>query len=346
MSNIEKFEERKRAHIDLALEPHSQTLQCNVLDRVILEHDPITDCNFEDIRIATRRFNKDVDTPFVVSSMTAGHANAPLINRRLMEAASVAGWAMGVGSQRRELTDAQAHREWTDLRKQYPNITLFSNIGISQLITTPIADIQRLIDNIQAQALIIHCNPLQEALQPEGTPQFKGGLKALERITKHLQIPVILKETGCGFSQSSIQRILPIPIAALDVSGLGGTHFGRIEGARYSKPSMQYEAAQHFSHWGIDTVQSILNALACNPSFEIWGSGGVRHGLDAARLLALGAQSIGFAKTVLEPALISPEAVFERMQTIMYELKIAMFCTNSKDIAGLRGKYAFQTTKI
>lgn len=337
-NDYSQFEQRKRDHIELALMPANQSTELNAFDDVTLIHEALPDLNFNELSIAGTRFNKTVEKPFLISSMTAGHANAININQRLIEACAETGWAMGVGSQRRELTDKQAAFEWEPLRRNYPKVSLFSNLGIAQLINTPIANIQRLIDALHAEALIIHCNPLQECIQPEGTTDFKGCWDALTRLIKNSTVPIIIKETGCGFSKLTLSRLNDLGIAAVDVSGLGGTHWGRIEGHRATPDSPKHQAAHIFRNWGIDTVQSIKNAVAIKPKFEIWGSGGVRHGLDAAKLFALGATTVGFAKPMLEAALESTEQVVAKINTIEYELKIAMFCTGSSVLSDLKEK--------
>lgn len=270
--------------------------------------------------------------------MTAGHLNAASINRNLIEACAEKGWAMGVGSQRRELTDPEAAFEWRSLRQDFPKVSLYSNIGIAQLIISPVTDIQRITESLQAEALIVHCNPLQECIQPEGDTTYKGCWTALENTVKNLGLPIIVKETGCGFSPSTIERLKDIGISALDVSGLGGTHWGRIEGHRAVNDPVRYQAGITFRDWGVDTVDAVKNAAGLNPAFEIWGSGGVLNGLNAAKLIALGASTVGYAKPMLEVALQSVEQVNLRMSTIEYELKVAMFCTGSRVLSDLKGK--------
>lgn len=331
-----QFEQRKQDHIALALMPANQASECNVFDALHFAHDAMPELDFADLCISSHRFQQRISNPFFVSSMTAGHRDALSINRHLIEACSVSGWAMGVGSQRRELIDASASDEWRLLRQDYPNVTLFSNLGLAQLIATPLSAVKKLTDSLNAQALIIHCNPLQEVIQPEGTPQFKGGFEALARLVSFLSIPVIVKETGCGFSVKNLRHLNDIGVAAVDVSGLGGTHWGRIEGHRATADAMRKQTAATFRNWGMDTVSTVREAVAIQPSYEVWGSGGVRHGLDAAKLLALGATSVGFAKPMLEPALRSSEAVLTVMNTIEYELKVAMFCTGSLELAYLK----------
>lgn len=337
-TDYSQFEQRKRDHIELALMSVNQSSELNVFDNYSLVHEALPDINFNELSIQSMRFNKKVEKPFIVSSMTAGHVNAININQCLIAACSQSQWAMGVGSQRRELTDDTAAQEWITIRRDFPDVTLFSNLGLAQIIHTPLSSIQRLLDALQASALIIHCNPLQESIQPEGTPQFKGCWHALEQLIKSLHVPVIIKETGCGFSQKTLAQLNEIGVTAVDVSGTGGTHWGRIEGHRAAHDEIKQQTALTFRNWGIDTVQSVLNAVATKPNFEIWGSGGVRHGLDAAKLFALGATTVGFAKPMLEAALQSTEQVIDKMALIEYELKTALFCTGSLVLSDLKEK--------
>ena len=339
MSNeFKQFEQRKQDHIALAMLPANQASEASILDQVSFWHEALPDLNFADIDIASTRFGKRVPNPFIISSMTAGHQAAIAINTNLLAAANTHQWAMGVGSQRRELDDPNEAIIWRNLRRMFPDVTLFSNLGIAQIITSSTDDLHRITDAISARALIIHCNPLQEALQPEGTPEFKGCFAALEKAVKNLSLPIIVKETGCGFAPATLKRLHDIGVHAVDVSGLGGTHWGRIEGHRAAPTSHARRAAQVFGTWGMDTVQSIKFARELSPSYEIWGSGGVRHGLDAARLLALGATTIGFAKNMLAAALQSSDAVSTEMAAIEYELKLALFCTGSQVLKDLQGK--------
>lgn len=332
-----QFEQRKQDHISLALLEDNQAVEAHGFDAIELLHEALPDLNFEDINIQTKRFGCEVSSPFMVASMTAGHERGVMINAHLMSACAKTGWAMGVGSQRRELTDQHASKEWVALRQRYPDVTLFSNIGIAQLISTPLDQILRLTEALNAAALIVHCNPLQECIQPEGTPQFKGCWSALAALVQASALPVIVKETGCGFSKETLSRLNDLGVSAVDVSGLGGTHWGRIEGMRAL--GLQQKVSDTFRNWGIDTLRSVFFATGLTPSFEVWGSGGVRHGLDAAKLLALGAGTVAFAKPMLKAAIVSEETVVEAMRCIEYELKVAMFCTGSAVVDDLKEKW-------
>ncbi|MFM6926820.1 MAG: type 2 isopentenyl-diphosphate Delta-isomerase [Bdellovibrio sp.] len=337
-----QFENRKRDHIRIALDPRSQAEGQNGLDSIELVHEALPDMNFKEVDISTSFFfsgtSVPLSSPIFISSMTAGHEKGREINEALARLSDRRQLLMGVGSQRRELNDSNAAEEWAQVRKQAPKAKLLGNIGISQLIKTPIDDIRRLVDAAEAVALFVHVNPLQEALQPEGTPNFKNSLEAIENLAKFSQVPVILKEVGCGFSVETLKRLEGTGIAAVDVAGLGGTHWGRVEGYRSQENELLYQVAQTFANWGVSTVQSVLNAQEARVSYEVWASGGVRNGLEVAKLLALGAKKVGLAKPFLEAALQGDEALEALLNRLELELKIALFCTGSKNISELSTK--------
>jgi isopentenyl-diphosphate delta-isomerase len=333
--HLSDFEQRKRDHIQLALDQMHQTSQHNFFDDYELFHEAIPDMNFSDVDISVASFATTWNKPFFISSMTAGHEHAPTINANLLAACHEKGWAMGVGSQRRELMDKTSSDEWVPLRRDFPNVCMMANLGLAQVIATPIDTLKRLIDSLRAQAFIIHCNPLQEVIQPEGTPFFQGAWNAIELVVKQLNIPVVVKETGCGFSMKTIQRLNQLGVYAIDVSGMGGTHWGRIEGSRARHDAMLSRASQTFSNWGIPTASILADAKGVLLQSQLWGSGGIRNGLDAAKALVMGARRIGIAKPILAAALENPQAVINVMDVFEYELKVAMFCTGSPDIQTL-----------
>lgn len=343
--NLKEFERRKHEHIALSLDPRHQSDDSTGLETIYLPHSALPELDLCDVILSHKRFGETVSTPFFISSMTAGHDHAEQINTTLAKACEQTGWAMGVGSQRRELSDANAGNEWRAIRKNFPKAKLFANLGISQLIQTDNTKVLKIADNLHAQAIIIHCNPLQECLQPEGTPQFRGGLDAIASLCHDSSLPVIVKETGCGFSHETLKQLKHLPVAAVDISGKGGTHWGRIEGSRSSDDSLLSRVSQTFANWGNTTLQGVLQGCALKPKYEIWGSGGVRSGLDAAKLLALGASSIGIAKPMLQPALDGVDAVINEMQRFEYELKLALFCTGSDSIQTLQRRKLWRHVK-
>jgi isopentenyl-diphosphate delta-isomerase len=328
--NTEGFENRKADHLRLALDPAMEAAGESGFDRIHLRHEALPNLNFSELQLETKFFSYLAASPCFVSSMTAGHANGEALNLTLARVASSRRWPMGLGSQRRELTDPNAKEEWKRLRRMAPNGFFLSNLGLSQLISTKPEKVLSLVHSLEAGALIIHTNPLQECLQPEGTPQFKGGLKALEKICKASPVPVILKETGCGFSRDTLRRLARVGLAAIDLSGYGGTHWGRIEGGRAPAESTQQSAARTFAAWGESTADSLAHAAALGKPLaktEIWASGGIRSGLDAAKAIAMGARKAGFAKPALEAALGGEATLDSWMQRIEYELKVALFCS-------------------
>lgn len=333
-----QFEQRKSDHITQSLNINNEATGQSGVDRIHLIHEALPDLDFHELDIGSKFLKKKLQTPFFVSGMTAGHADAAKINDTLAEACEIRGWVMGVGSQRRDLEAGIQDRmdDWRQFRKKFPKLTLVGNLGISQVIRASISDIQRVVDSLQADVLAIHLNAHQEAIQPEGTPDFKGSFKAIQRICAQLKRPVMLKETGCGFSERTLKRLRGLPLVAVDISGLGGTHWGRIEGARADSNSVQARAALSFASWGESTVDSVLAAEKVLPSkIQIWASGGVRSGLDAAKLIALGAHRVGYAKPALEAALKGESELHRWMEQQEFELKVALFgtgCSNTQEL--------------
>lgn len=330
------FEKRKRDHIAISLSDQSQAETSAGFDKVELIHEALPDFNFQDIQLRTTTLGLDVASPFFVSSMTLGHDGAPSLNQTLASVCEQRGWLMGVGSQRRQLTDPSAAQECVQLRKSFPDLKVLGNIGISQLISITEQQVLDLVGSLQAQGLIVHLNPLQECLQPEGTPQFKGGLEAIEHWSSFLKVPLIIKETGCGISLKTLKRLAKTRVAAVDVSGRGGTHWGRVETVRSESQSLGYESGLSFKEWGISTVEATKDAVSLTPPYEVWSSGGVRTGLDAAKLLAMGAQMVGIARPALQAALNGEDALGRCFDVFERELKIAMFCTGVDGVSSLR----------
>lgn len=340
---MNEFESRKASHIEWALSPASQTSHAAEWARVRLAHCAVPELDFADVELTTPFLNKKLATPFFVSGMTAGHSGANEINLRLADACAKRGWILGVGSQRRELEQADDQTDvWEKLRAGHPKLAIVGNLGASQLIETSPARIRELLKRLSPDALAIHLNPLQEALQPEGTPQFEGLIKKLIALRKSApRVSLVIKETGSGLSRAALKKLARIPgLLAIDTSGLGGTHWGRIEGFRAQEKgdAVRAVAAQAFADWGVSTVESVMNARAVfgAKKTEIWGSGGVRNGVDAAKLIALGAHRVGFARGALEAAQAGAENLELWMETREYELRTALFCTGYSTPTELR----------
>lgn len=334
--SLTQFESRKKDHLQFSLDDRNEAIGGSGLDQVQLTHCALPEMDFSEVSLESSALGLKLQTPFLVSSMTAGHAASPYLNEKLAKACANHGWLMGVGSQRRELNDTTARNEWRSVRAAAPQAKLLANIGLTQLIHTSPDQVAGLVEALQGVALIVHLNPLQEVIQPEGTPQFKNGLAAIRTLSKILSVPVVVKETGCGFSKSTFLQLRDAGVAAVDVGGFGGTHWGRIEGDRNREGSRNQKLAQTFSNWGVSTVQSLMNADAVKADIEVWASGGVRTGLDAAKCLALGARVVGFAKPILKAALESEAALDEYMSLVELELRTALFCTGMRTPQDLR----------
>lgn len=333
--NPTQFEKRKKEHITLSLSDATQGLGEAQWEKYQLKHEAFPELNFKEVDTSTSFFSCDLSSPLFISSMTAGHEQGELINTRLAGLSERKQILMGVGSQRKELQDPAASQEWKKIRRSYPRALLMGNVGITQVITHDTSEIQRLVDALEAKALIVHTNPLQEALQAEGTPDFRGGLQAIEKLTHQLSVPVIVKEVGFGFSSHTLKQLNKTGIAAVDVSGKGGTHWGRIEGLRAQDPILA-EASLTFSNWGQSCLEVLQGAQELSLDYSLWASGGVRNGLDAAKALSLGAQFVGLAQPFLKAALVSEENLDQLFEKLQLELRIALFCTGSENVVALQ----------
>jgi isopentenyl-diphosphate delta-isomerase len=337
----QEFIHRKIDHLRYALKEESQASARAEWDKVELIHDSLPDLNLNEIKLGTSFLKETLATPYFIAGMTAGHPDADQINDTLAKLCAERGWIFGLGSQRRELDSAFADHLSHALKKRYPALQVISNLGIAQLIEINERNdwnkLQEVVSHTGSQAIAIHLNPIQEAVQEEGTPRFKGGLQALEALRKNLSLPFILKETGSGMSKPFLNRVKFLEPFAIDVSGLGGTHWGRVEGLRAKDQSIAQELGETFKNWGIGTLTSVLNAKEVfeGTSTEIWASGGMRNGLDAAKCLALGATRAGFAKPALEAALLGEAKLKLWMETKEAELRSALFCTNSGSVSEL-----------
>lgn len=322
MSEILK---RKSDHIDLVLKQQRDT-KPNPFDAFEFEHNALPEKNFDEIDLATEFLGFKLKLPFLISSMTGGPLKAERINIHLAEAAEYLGIAMGVGSQRIAVQSYSNKGLDLEIRKRAPSIPIFANIGAAQLYDDfGLNEVQKAIEMIDANALILHFNPLQEALQTQGDVNWKNILKQVELLAQKLPCPIIAKEVGMGISGSVAQRLVDAGVSAIDVAGSGGTSFSQVEGMR-AKDACKQTLGELFSDWGIPTPQAIVSVRQALPDIPLIASGGIRHGLDAAKALALGADLVGQAGSLLNAAISSSEAVVEHFKTMTEAIKIAQFC--------------------
>ena len=333
MTDIER---RKRDHLDIVLSGTASHTMPAGFDRFSFAHNALPEVNFDAIDLASQFLGFPLRIPFLASSMTGGPVESITINRALAEAAQQCGFAMGVGSQRIALTTPETHGLGRELRRIAPDIPIFGNLGAVQLVNgMGVDDARRAVDAIEANALILHLNPLQEVLQNGGDTNFKGVAAAIERLVKHLPVPVIIKEVGSGISAGVAGRLIACGVSAIDVAGAGGTSWAAVEGKR-STDAADLSLGEIYRDWGISTAECLSEIHAAYPSMPLIASGGIRHGLDAAKAIRLGASLVGQAAALLPAATQSTEAVIAHVEGFERALKIACFVTGSASLAELR----------
>lgn len=324
------FEGRKQDHIRLALDSRTQKLVDSDLSKIQLLHNALPEINFNDVTLHAKLLDHDFRSPHFVASMTAGHEKSRSINLNLAQAAAKNGWLMAVGSQRRELADPEASTEWSEIRKQVPDLKLISNIGILELISQPVEKILKLIENLQSIGLYIHLNSLQEVFQNNRNLNFEGSMKAIEKLIRLSPVPILIKEVGFGINAEIARTLFEMGVKVVDVSGHGGTHWAQIEALRQSPESIIYNSADAFADWGYSTVNCLLSLQHQVLFHQVWASGGIRSGVSSAKCLALGARAVGVAQPLMKSAVVSTEQVDKCMQELDFQLRAAMFCMGLK----------------
>ncbi len=330
-----RITDRKEDHLEIVLSGKAGASRDAGFGAVAFEHCALPELALESIDLSRTFLGKRLSLPFMISSMTGGPARAEAINASLAEAAGALGIALGVGSQRVALEQAADAGLTPAVRARAGAHTLLlANLGAAQLRRPDALDLaRRAVDMIEADALIVHLNPLQEALQPEGDHDWRGVEAAIGDLCARLAAPVVVKEVGAGISGPVARRLADAGVAAIDVAGAGGTSWAAVEGLRSPGGG---EAGETFRGWGVPTARAVRQAHAAAPDTPLIASGGVRTGLDAAKAIRLGAEIVGQAAGVLSAALISPQAVVDHFERLAAELRIACFCTGSGDLSALR----------
>ncbi len=326
---------RKADHIRINLEEDVRSGLTTGLERYFFLHSALPELDLEEIDLSVEIFGKQLKAPLLISAMTGGSDEATAINLRLAEAAQANGIAMGLGSQRAAIEDAKLQGSF-QVRKVAPDILLFANIGAVQLnYGYGLNHLQRAVDMAEADALVLHLNALQEAVQPEGDTNFSGLLKKIEIMCKQLPVPVVVKEVGWGISAEVGKQLARAGVQAIDVAGAGGTSWTQVEMHRAKQPS-QARLAAAFADWGITTSESIIQVREALRSMRIFASGGLRSGVDIAKCIALGAELGGMAGPFLKAANLSSKAVSETIEEIARELRVTMFAAGAGDVAALQ----------
>ena len=332
-------ENRKADHIRICLEEDVQGRGVTSgFEYYKFTHQALPEIDLASVDTSLDLWGRSLRLPFLISSMTGGAPNAEVINRNLAVAAQELGLAMGVGSQRAALQRPELASTY-QVRQYAPDILLFANIGAVQLnYSYGVDECRRAIDMIEADALILHLNALQEAVQPEGDTNFAGLLDKIAAVCRDIEVPVVVKEVGWGISAETAKRLWDVGVSAVDVAGAGGTSWSQVELHRIPTESGRL-VAEAFADWGIPTAEALaaIRDAGVPQSKKLFGSGGVRNGVDAAKAIALGADLVGIARPFLKAAAMSAEAVVELGGVLRDQLRITMFVVGEQNLAGLRG---------
>ena len=328
--------QRKSDHLRICLEEDISFKGITTgLEEYSLIHQALPEMSLEEVDLSTAFMGKPMRAPLLVSAMTGGTEEAREINRNLATAAQTLGIAMSVGSQRAAI-DNRTLAATYQVRDLAPDIVLLANLGAVQLnYGYGLEECQQAVEMIQADALVLHLNPLQECLQEDGNTNFSGLLARIGEICRRLPVPVVVKEVGWGISEAVARRLAEAGVRAIDVAGAGGTSWSEVEKFRASTESAR-RIAESFATWGIPTAKAIRMARRGAPETTIIASGGIRTGVEVAKSIALGADLVALAAPLLKLAVLSAEAVAERLMEIARELRIAMFCTGTRNVQELK----------
>jgi isopentenyl-diphosphate Delta-isomerase len=326
---------RKSDHIRINLENDVSSTLTTGLENYHFSHEALPELNLKDVDMSQQLFGRYLSAPILISSMTGGASDAAIINQRLAESAQAAHIAMGVGSQRAAIEHPELAHTF-QIRRFAPDILLFANLGAIQLnYQYSLRECIQAVEMIEADALILHLNPLQEALQPEGDTHFLGLAKKIETVCRTIQVPVIVKEVGWGISERTARLLQNAGVAAIDVAGAGGTSWSQVEMYRIADDH-RARVAGAFRGWGIPTSESIKIVRQAAPDLKIFASGGLKDGIDIAKSIALGATLGGMAGPFLKMAAKSVELTVKTIEEISAEIQIAMFASGAGNLLALQ----------
>ncbi len=327
---------RKDQHLDVVLAGQAGATVTTGLETVLFEHIALPEVSWHEVDLSTDFLGHRIEAPVMIGSMTGGPRRAGAINRTLAQICQQLRLPLAVGSQRVMIEGGGDAGLDASLRRLAPDIPILANFGAAQLNRGFGRDqALRAIEAIGASALILHLNPLQEAVQPEGDRDWRGLAAKIGVLARDLPVPVVVKEVGAGLSATVIARLAAEGVTVFDVAGAGGTDWARVEAARAAEPAAAQVAAC-FAGWGIPTADAFRAARQAAPDATIIGSGGIVTGLDAARAIRLGADVVSLAGAVLASALDGPEALARQLDIVLAQLRTACFCTGSADLAALR----------
>lgn len=336
--------QRKKDHVELTVTEGTQYSQSTGFDRFYFNHNALPEVNLDEVLTEASLLGRTFSYPLFISSMTGGYAEAGPVNAIIAEFCEVNNLPFGVGSQRAMLENKALTKTFSIVREKAPTAFIAANIGGVQLVDGFSKDkIELLISSIQANAIIVHLNPLQELMQPEGDRNFKGVLEGIERMVKDSEVPVMVKETGAGISKYVAKRLLNVGVEVLDVAGAGGTSWAKVENYRSSNKNPNHG----FDNWGIPTVECLnqISTLQWERSFELIASGGIRSAHDMAKALCLGATFTASAqpiiKSISENGLEGVQQLFDCWK---HDLQIILTLLGCKTISELNSSHLLEKT--
>lgn len=329
--------ERKAEHIRINLEEDVAAKGVSSgFEHYRFVHRALPEIDLDQIDLGVDLFGRHLAAPLLISCMTGGVPQAGLINRTLATVAQECGLAIGVGSAR-VLLERPDVLPTFEVRAHAPDALIFANLGAVQLNHgIGVDDCRRVVDLLRADALVLHLNALQEALQPEGNTDFGGLLLRIADLCSRIEVPVIAKEVGWGLATDTVNALLSAGVAAVDVAGTGGTSWSEVERHRMQDP-VRAQVAAAFADWGVPTADALVGARRVAPDALIFASGGIRTGIDVAKAIALGANLAGIAGPFLRAAAEGETATFDLAEEIVEVLRRVMFCTGTPSIDALRG---------
>jgi isopentenyl-diphosphate delta-isomerase len=333
-----KIENRKKGHLEISLKKKVEAFIGTGFEDVIMIHRALPEIARSDIDISVRLFGHTLGAPLILEPMTGGVAEATKINRLLAKCAERYELAVGIGSQRAAIENPKLTRTYAIVRENAANAFVFANLGCPQFAAGyGVEEAEAAVEMVRADAIMIHSNPLQESIQIEGEPDFRGVLSKLGELTSALKVPVVVKETGSGISGEVASQIERAGAKGVDVAGTGGTSWAAVEYFRAIKSGdrLQQALGRTFRDWGIPTCVSIVEASR-STNLPVIASGGLRTGLDIAKSIALGATAGGVALPVLKAASRGDRHLNEMTETLIEELRTAMFLVGARNIGELR----------
>lgn len=339
--SADRTQARKADHLRVCLQDDVQFRVTTGFERYRFVHRCLPEMDRDEADLSTRFFGKSLRAPLLISSMTGGTERAKTINLRLAAAAQRHGFAMGVGSQRVAVENPNTGHTFA-VRSVAPDALLFANLGAVQLNHAyGLDECRRAVDLLEADALILHLNPLQEAVQTDGDTEFGGLLAKIATLCDRLSVPVIAKEVGNGISGAMARQLAEAGVAALDVAGAGGTSWAKVESERAADP-LQRRLGATFANWGLPTADCLVAVRQAVPALPAIASGGLRDGLDAAKAIALGARLAGLAFPFLQAADESEAALDFLAQALVAELQVVLFCTGNRTLKDLQASGSLQ----